>query len=220
MITRDNTIGELKAMPEFAAFSDYIMVQSPEEAAALDRATIGEACGERAYIIVDAANWVLDEAAAGRVQPMDLWTAGQRKADPEKERTGLLFFPAKAQPAEGKRPYIIVCAGGAYVSVCNALEGFPAAQVLTQKGYHVFVLTYRVASAPLLPKPQEDLAQFVGDRGLMAKSRGEGGRPKDGSDVNFMYRKERLYRVEKETNAAVPEAAGKVDKGPCFAYNI
>ena len=42
------------------------MVQSPEEAAALDKATIGEACGERAYIIVDAANWVLDEASARR----------------------------------------------------------------------------------------------------------------------------------------------------------
>ena len=161
MITKETTLGELKRVPEFASFAQYIMVQSEEEAAALDRATIGEACGERAYIIVDAANWVLDEAAAGRVQPMDLWSAEQRKADPEKERTGLLFFPAKAQPAEGKHPYIIVCAGGAYVSVCNALEGFPAAQVLTQKGYHVFVLTYRVASAPLLPKPQEDLAQAV-----------------------------------------------------------
>ena len=191
MITRDNTLGELKAMPELTAFSDYIMVQSPEEAAALDKVTIGEACGERAYMIVDASNWLLKEASAGRVHPMDLWRKEEKAEDPEKERTGLLFFPAEAQPADGncaapapargagrtdreeqeessrepappkRHPYIIVCAGGAYVSVCNALEAFPAAQVLTKRGYHVFALTYRVASMPLLPKPQEDLAQAV-----------------------------------------------------------
>ena len=155
-ISEKTTFGELKAVPEFAEFADHLMVQSAEDAAGLEAVSLGAACGERAEIIVSAARWVQERAAAGQVKLLDLWSASDRAAVPEKERTGLLFFAGEA----GK-PYIILCAGGAYVSVCNVLEAFPAAKVFAEKGYNVFALTYRVAESPLLPAPQEDLAQAV-----------------------------------------------------------
>ena len=156
MITENTTFGQLKEIEEFTSFRDFIMVQTPAEAAALDPCSIRDACGERAYMITEAMTWLQQEAAEGRVLPMDIWSEEEKAVDPDKKRTGLLCFPGKPD-----HPYVVVCAGGAYVSVCNALEAFPTARVLTQKGYHVFALTYRVAQSPLLPKPQEDLAQAV-----------------------------------------------------------
>ena len=160
MFTNTSTFGEIKKAPEFSSFAGYIMVQTPEEAARLENVSIEEACGNRTKIIVDAANWLLEEASAGKVKNIPIWTDEEKAEDPEKERTGLLFFPA-ADSGNGAKPYIILCAGGAYMSVCNLLEAFPSAMLLTKRGYNVSALTYRTASMPLLPKPQEDLAKAV-----------------------------------------------------------
>ena len=159
MFTITTTFGEIKRAPEFSAFSGFIMAQTKEEAARLEDVSIEEACGNRSGMIAEAANWLLEETAAGKVRNIQIWSDEEKAKDPGKERTGLLFFPAEG--AKGRRPYIVLCAGGAYMSVCNLLEAFPSAKILTAKGYNVFALTYRTEPLPLLPNPQEDLAEAV-----------------------------------------------------------
>jgi acetyl esterase/lipase len=53
---------------------------------------------------------------------------------------------------------MLICAGGAYETVCSILEGYPMAARLNTLGYNAFVLSYRVNEVGLLPKPTEDVA--------------------------------------------------------------
>ena len=155
-ITQDTAFGEIKNADEFSDISKFLMVQSPGEAERTDRFTFAQACGSKAGFITDAMCWLQDEIGEFGTISYDIWDKQEKAADPSKKLTNLFFFPGRPYG-----PYVIVCAGGAYVSVCNVLEAFPAAKELTGLGYNVFALTYRVAQSPLLPKPQEDLAQAV-----------------------------------------------------------
>ena len=155
-ITKETTFGQLKREIAFSQIADYLMVQQEEETRQTEQFTFGAACGDKADVIVENMIWLKKQCEAGKVRVLDLYTDEEKAADPDKEHTSLIHIPGKPDA-----PYVIVCSGGAYVSVCNVLEGFPAAQIFTEKGYHVFILSYRVGTSPLLPRPQEDLAQAV-----------------------------------------------------------
>lgn len=75
--------------------------------------------------------------------------------DPQKQDVKLWYLPAQG---EAKKPFIILNAGGAYVSVCTMVEAFPTAVHFNQMGYHVFCLNYRVGGSGVMPKPLDDLA--------------------------------------------------------------
>lgn len=55
-------------------------------------------------------------------------------------------------------PWVMICAGGAYVSVCSIAEGFPIAARFNELGINAFVLNYRVNEKVLFPHPIDDLA--------------------------------------------------------------
>ena len=76
----------------------------------------------------------------------------------EKKDVNILHFPAESR---GRRPFVLVCAGGAYTNVCSLAEGFPVAARLNELGYSAFVLTYRVGGKSLMPKPLEDVAAAI-----------------------------------------------------------
>ena len=73
-------------------------------------------------------------------------------------RFGLKFYPA---PGGGRRPFALICPGGAYRLVCSFLEGVPVARELNRRGYHAFVLYYRVKEKARWPAPREDLERAV-----------------------------------------------------------
>ena len=59
---------------------------------------------------------------------------------------------------DGKRhPFAVICPGGAYSMVCSSVEGLPYAKALNAKGYHAFVVYYRVRKKARYPAPQDDL---------------------------------------------------------------
>lgn len=63
---------------------------------------------------------------------------------------------------DGKvHPVAIICPGGAYEMVCSFVEGRPIAKVLNMRGYHAFVVYYRVKRRARYPAPQEDLERAV-----------------------------------------------------------
>lgn len=75
------------------------------------------------------------------------------------EQVRLIWFPG-----EGEKPYVILCAGGSYQSVCSMVEAFPAAAALNRAGYTAFVLNYRTDTGTgeaVMPKPLEDLAEAL-----------------------------------------------------------
>lgn len=60
-----------------------------------------------------------------------------------------------------KHPFAIICPGGGYFMVASHKEGDPIAKELNKRGYHAFVLYYRVRSKARYPHPQEDLKEAI-----------------------------------------------------------
>lgn len=71
----------------------------------------------------------------------------------------LMFFPKTKDT--GKKPFIIICPGGAFISVGSVAEGFPIAAAFNALGYDVFILTYSVGLKATMPAPLKDLAAAV-----------------------------------------------------------
>ena len=85
-----------------------------------------------------------------------VYSSAECKDDKKKKHVNVICFPA-VKPEKDK-PFIILCAGGAYMNVCSAVEGYPVAAKLNELGYTAFVLTYRVNESGIFPKPLDDLA--------------------------------------------------------------
>ncbi len=62
-----------------------------------------------------------------------------------------------------KHPFAVICPGGGYGMVCSFVEGLPYAEELNKRGYHAFVVYYRVKGKARYPHPQEDLQKAIND---------------------------------------------------------
>lgn len=103
--------------------------------------------------IVDGLNYLIElEQTGSHLFPV--YSREECRADHSKKPVNLLHFPAK----KTGKPFVVLCAGGAYMSVCSAAEGYPVAKVFNELGYPAFVLNYRVGGSDLMPKPLDDLA--------------------------------------------------------------
>jgi acetyl esterase/lipase len=109
--------------------------------------------------VLDALNHMINEAqsasndAAGKTIFYDFYTAEQKRADTEKENTGLFFF--RGRPGA---PFAIVCPGGGFSYVGSLHEGFPLAHAISKQGYNAFVIRYRIGGERIAC---EDLAAAI-----------------------------------------------------------
>lgn len=121
----------------------------------------GTVLGWNAESMMEGAEYLIRRAEKGqylyRVYPKKDW-----KETPEKRDVNVIHFPAEDKEEAKKKPYLMVCPGGAYVNVCALSEGYPIAKQFNQLGYDVFVVNYRVRNFDVMPKPLEDLAACVG----------------------------------------------------------
>ena len=76
--------------------------------------------------------------------------------DPKKADALIMRFPVKE-----KTPFVVVCSGGAYSSVCNMSEALPVCFELNRLGYNAFLVNYRVGKGIRMPVPVDDLAEAV-----------------------------------------------------------
>lgn len=83
----------------------------------------------------------------------------EESARTEKENVNIVRLIPKNMDVE--KPYIVLCAGGSYTSVGSMIESYPTANQMVERGYQVFVLTYRVAEKPVLPNALYDLAAAI-----------------------------------------------------------
>lgn len=102
---------------------------------------------------VEIVNTMLEKATNGETIFYDIYTKEEKKADPDKENTGLFFFRGNA-----KAKFAVVNAGGGFSYIGAMHESFPHALELSKKGYNAFALVYRSGGA----QPAcEDLARAI-----------------------------------------------------------
>jgi acetyl esterase/lipase len=102
---------------------------------------------------VGVINYMLGEVGAGKGIFYDIYTDGEKQADPSKENTGLFFFRGNPDA-----PFAIICAGGGFSYVGSIHESFPLALELSRKGYNAFAIQYRTGG---VDAACEDLAAAI-----------------------------------------------------------
>ncbi len=163
MITTETTIQEMVEDPRFESFSSLLLsnCRVPDQGWTF-REMNDHFYDWAAESIVYGLNRLEKNIGDGVRVFYDLYTEEEKAAEPLKRETGLFFFPG-----EPMKPYVIVCPGGGYASVCTIKEGFPVASHLNDLGYNAFVLCYQVRpmekeqETPLLPGPMEDFARAM-----------------------------------------------------------
>ncbi|MDO4648046.1 MAG: alpha/beta hydrolase [Eubacteriales bacterium] len=78
--------------------------------------------------------------------------------NPDLAQVKILRFPGDAD-----KPFVVLCAGGAYRSVCSLAESIPVGAAFQSMGYTTFCVNYRTYAPGevLFPKPLEDLARSI-----------------------------------------------------------
>ena len=160
--TTTTTFGELFATQECRDFADFFIYHRPPMRRLTEEMTLQDLKvkdpNRNIESMCDGVNHLLETIRRGVKVDWNYWDAEAVEADPEK-KAGKLFY----LPAEGvsKKPFVLICAGGGYTSVCSMVEGFNTARRINQLGYPAFVMNYRVGYEGLLPDPMEDVAQAL-----------------------------------------------------------
>lgn len=135
-------------LPEFSGFGQYLMLGAdvPRD---MRLCEMGDHYpGWNGTAMAESARYLRDRVREGLKVDYDFGG--------EAGETGFLYLPGEAD-----RPFVILCAGGGYESVCSLVEALPAAKRINELGFTAFILTYRVGETDLFPQPLEDLAKAV-----------------------------------------------------------
>lgn len=157
-VTTADTVGLVVEHPAFSGFGDYLLPwDNRTEQLDVSLNNVRSLLPYHSYVdpevVVDALNFMIDQAGGGQTIFYDFYTEHQKQLDPAKNSAGLFFF--KGTPGA---PFAVICPGGGFSYVGSLHEGFPHAVTLSKKGLNVFVLRYRTGSGR---KASEDLAAAV-----------------------------------------------------------
>ncbi|MCR5006943.1 MAG: alpha/beta hydrolase [Clostridiales bacterium] len=105
--------------------------------------------------IADGLTFLAEAVETGRMEQYFIYDEDACTDEPQKKNVNLMrLLPETIDP---ERPYIVLCAGGAYMSVCTAVEALPTAVHMVEAGYQVFLMTYRVQEEQAVRKSLDDL---------------------------------------------------------------
>lgn len=152
--TVDSKIEEVMADP---VFEDYGRLLFPVDSGYYSGDTLGELSLTWYSNIdpnetVEIVNTLRERASQGETVFYDIYTEEEKRADPEKEDTGLFFF--RGNPGER---FAVCNAGGGFAYVGAMQDSFPHALELSKMGYQAFALIYR----PGAQTACEDLARAI-----------------------------------------------------------
>ena len=152
--TKDSLITDVMADPSFGEYGRLIF---PADTGYYSGNTLGDLrltwySSIQPDKTVEIVNYMKSHAEAGDTIFYDIYTDAEKKADPDKEDTGLFFFCG-----DPGAKFAICNAGGGFVYVGAMHDSFPHALELSKKGYNAFALIYR----PGAQTACEDLARAI-----------------------------------------------------------
>ncbi|MBQ7915448.1 MAG: alpha/beta hydrolase [Firmicutes bacterium] len=154
--------GELFASEECKDFAEFFIYNRPPRRRLTEEMTLQDLKvkdpNRNIESMCDGVNHLLETIRRGVPVVWDYWSEEEQAKNPEKKAGKLFYLPAGGVE---KKPFVLICAGGGYSSVCSIVEGFNTARRINQLGYPAFVMNYRVGYEGLLPDPMEDVAQAL-----------------------------------------------------------
>lgn len=157
-LNANNKVKDIVDHPAFAGFGELLLPWDNNSAyhnIKLDN--VGTLMPYHSHVnpgdVIEAINYMIDEANSGRTIFYDFYTNEQKELNPDKEHTGLFFF--RGNPGA---PFAIICPGGGFSYIGSLHEGFPLALEISRKGYNALVIRYRIGSGRWAT---EDLAAAI-----------------------------------------------------------
>ena len=109
--------------------------------------------------IVEGLNTLQDAIEDGRTAQYFIYPEETWIEDPMKQDINFIRIrPVNPKPGA---PVIVLCAGGAYQTVCTMVEALPTARHFLEAGYEVFLFTYHVGVQKAALLALDDLAAGI-----------------------------------------------------------
>ena len=138
MITTKTRLSEIRSLPQFTGCLDYVLGMSAGADLALED------------FQKFAPDWLIGGIADGLNFMVENKFGFEELDAPD---TCLFDFSI-----DDNAPFVLLCAGGAYLGVASFVEAFPTAAALRERGVSCYVLQYRTGAAGGREKPLEDVA--------------------------------------------------------------
>ncbi|MBR6401548.1 MAG: alpha/beta hydrolase [Firmicutes bacterium] len=156
MITENSTFNDILSLPSLSDIAPYLTGGCPIPDLDMTLAQMQEHRPSWiAKSIASGAEYTDSLAKKGGLGLIEIYSSQQKEADPTKKQAKLIFMKGKKD-----MPFVVICAGGYFTSLCHFKESFPPAAALNKLGYNCFILNYRLAVP--FPLPMDDLAAAVG----------------------------------------------------------
>ncbi len=162
MFTKDTKINDIKMLPELLDAADLFQGRCDGNPKDEDGKTFQELNDMFDTWNVDSMIYGLEALAEiGKNEETYVYSVYEEeniRVNADLSTVKIIRFPG-----EPDKPFIVLCAGGAYRSVCSMAESFPVAAAFQKLGYTTFCVNYRTYTPGkvLFPKPIEDLAQVI-----------------------------------------------------------
>ncbi len=156
MFTKQSTVREVISNPAFGNFGRLLF---PVDRQINENMTLEEVSSSSVYVwyshiksdkTVDIVNDLALRGQSGETIFYDIYTDGEKRANPSKNDTGLFFFRGNAGA-----PFAVMNAGGGFMYVGAMHDSFPHALEASKQGYNAFALIYRPDD------PYTDLARAI-----------------------------------------------------------
>ena len=159
-ITLDTKLADIWDLPGMEPYYKY-MLYTPHEIyknSPFANGTVKDLgmIGWKPEGILAGLRFFLEKIDGGRVEQYRIYPGTD---DPYKKDVNLIQISPETPDAG--RPFIVLCAGGGYKSVCTLVESLPTAAHMVRAGYTVFLLTYRVDVPAAAVLALDDMAEAV-----------------------------------------------------------
>ena len=161
MFTSETTVREIYSDPRIRKYRNYSIYGQRKYGNLFFLASLSQ-LSKSNWNIPDMNRGIerLKEAAVLPGFFQKVYSDSECRDDRRKKDVNLMFFPSEKHDGK-KKPFIIVCAGGAYTHVCNMTEAYPVCRSFNELGFDCFALNYRVSTAGVMPMPLDDLAAAI-----------------------------------------------------------
>lgn len=159
-ITPDTKLNDIRALPEMADYRKYLLYSAKDlfNVSPFDDGSVRDLgrIGWKPEGIASGMDFFLKAVRNGRVSRFFVYPDTD---EPYKNDVNLIKISPDAP--DRSRPFIVLCAGGGYESVCTLVESLPTARHMVGEGYTVFVMTYRAGVPEAAVKALEDLGAAI-----------------------------------------------------------
>ena len=164
--TIKNTLGDIAEAPELYPYNKYMMYSNPynqenKTAAGSDMTLeFSSAIGWSPEGIVNGLNYLSEKMAANQTEQFFLYD-NDNAAGADEQMKEVNLICVKPEKRDSEKKVALLVSGGGYQAISMMVDGLPCVRSFCERGYQVFLLTYRIGDQNVLPRSLEDMANAL-----------------------------------------------------------